>query len=131
MGPEADLVTGIGEFFAGAGETLIETDYADACPIATVALEVSSSSEVLRRACADVFEAWIAGATARFAQGGMSEERARDLGDRNDLLARGRLRPLPRDAQHRAARSRRPGRGGRDARGARRLSCRPIARPLS
>jgi AcrR family transcriptional regulator len=79
MGPEADLVTGIGEFFAGAGETLIETEYADACPIATVALEISSSSEVLRKACADVFEMWIAGATARFAQGGMSEERARTM----------------------------------------------------
>src|SRR4051794_32261450 len=61
MGPEADLVAGIGEFFAGAAETLIETGYADACPIATVALEISSSSEELRRACADVFEAWIAG----------------------------------------------------------------------
>ena len=52
-------------FFAGAAEHLVETDYEDACPIATVALEVSSHSETMRLACADVFESWIeAGATA-------------------------------------------------------------------
>ncbi len=79
LGPDVDLVTGIGEFFAGAAETLVETDYADACPIATVALEVSSTNEELRRACADVFDAWIAGATARFVQGGIGEERAREI----------------------------------------------------
>jgi AcrR family transcriptional regulator len=79
VGPDVDLVTGIGEFFAGAAQTLIETDYADACPIATVALEVSSANEELRHACADVFDAWIVGATARFVQGGIEEERARKI----------------------------------------------------
>ena len=79
LGPDVDLATGIGEFFAGAAETLIETDYADACPIATVALEVSSANEELRRACADVFDAWIVGATARFVQGGIGAERAREI----------------------------------------------------
>jgi AcrR family transcriptional regulator len=79
LGPEVDLVDGIAAFFAGAAATLVETDYADACPIATVALEVSSSSEELRQACADVFDAWIAGAAARFAQGGVAEDRAREL----------------------------------------------------
>jgi AcrR family transcriptional regulator len=79
LGPEVDLVDGIAAFFAGAAETLVETDYADACPIATVALEVSSSSEELRRACAEVFDAWISGAAARFARGGVAEDRAREL----------------------------------------------------
>jgi AcrR family transcriptional regulator len=79
LGPEVDLVEGIGNFFEGAAETLIETDYADACPIATVALEVSSTNEELRQACADVFNAWIAGATARFELGGISTARARAL----------------------------------------------------
>ena len=51
-------------FFAGAAEHLVETDYEDACPIATVALEVSSSSETIRQACADVFESWIAAGAA-------------------------------------------------------------------
>ena len=36
-----DVVTGVRDFFDGAGEHLVQTGYADACPIATVALEVS------------------------------------------------------------------------------------------
>jgi AcrR family transcriptional regulator len=78
-GPEVDLVTGIGAFFAGAAETLLETGYADACPIATVALEVSSSDEEMRQACADVFNAWIAGGTERFVLAGLPRDRAHAL----------------------------------------------------
>jgi AcrR family transcriptional regulator len=78
-GPEVDLPTGIRAFFAGAAETLRETDYADACPIATVALEVSSTDEELRRACADVFEGWVAGGTERFAGAGIDRDAARTL----------------------------------------------------
>jgi AcrR family transcriptional regulator len=78
-GPEVDLSSGIRAFFAGAAETLRETGYADACPIATVALEVSSANEELRRACAEVFEAWIAGGTERFVLAGIEPETARTL----------------------------------------------------
>jgi AcrR family transcriptional regulator len=78
-GPEVPLAEGIRNFFAGAAETLVETDYADACPIATVALETSSSDEELRRACADVFNAWIEGGTERFAQEGIPRPQARTL----------------------------------------------------
>src|SRR3954468_23532554 len=79
VGPAPDLLTGIGDFFAGAAQTLVETDYADACPIATVALEISSTSEPMREACADVFEGWLRGATARFVEEGIAEARAREL----------------------------------------------------
>jgi AcrR family transcriptional regulator len=78
-GPDVDLPAGIRAFFAGAAETLRETDYADACPIATVALEVSSTDEELRRACAEVFEAWVAGGTERFLLAGIERETARTL----------------------------------------------------
>jgi AcrR family transcriptional regulator len=78
-GPEVDLPTGIRAFFAGAAETLRETNYADACPIATVALEVSSTDEELRRACADVFESWVAGGTERFVLAGIDRDTARTL----------------------------------------------------
>jgi AcrR family transcriptional regulator len=74
-----DVVTGTRNFFAGAAQHLRETDYADACPIATVALEVSSSSEVLRQACADVFESWIAAGARRHAAAGIDHEQARRL----------------------------------------------------
>ena len=57
--------------------TCEETDYADACPIATVALEVSSTSEPMRQACADVFESWIAAGVPRFSRRGARAETAR------------------------------------------------------
>ncbi len=76
---EPDVVSAVGAFFTGAAETLRETDYADACPIATVALEVASTNEPLREATADVFATWIEGATAYFAAAGISHDRAREL----------------------------------------------------
>jgi AcrR family transcriptional regulator len=79
MDASPDVVTGVESFFAGAAETLRQTDYADACPIATVALEVASTSEPLRQATADVFESWIEGATERFVAAGVEPERARRL----------------------------------------------------
>lgn len=77
--PGGDPVAATRNFFAGAAETLRETDYADACPIATVALEVSSTSEPMRQACADVFDGWIVSATASFASAGIPRRRARGL----------------------------------------------------
>ncbi len=74
-----NLVTGVRMFFAGAAAHLIETDFADACPIATVALEVSSSSETLRAACADVFESWIAAGSELYHGTRLSDARAREL----------------------------------------------------
>lgn len=77
--PAPDLVSAVRAFFAGAAEHLRETDYADACPIATVALEVSSSSERMRIACAEVFESWIVAGADRHAAAGLSEDQAREL----------------------------------------------------
>ena len=57
----------------------METDYADACPIATVALEVSSTNEQLRQACAEVFESWIGGSTRYFLAAGIEPETAHGL----------------------------------------------------
>jgi AcrR family transcriptional regulator len=74
-----DVLTAVHDFFAGAAETLRETDYADACPIATVALEVASTNEPLREATAEVFAEWIDGATRYFAFAGIPPERSRDL----------------------------------------------------
>jgi AcrR family transcriptional regulator len=74
-----DVVTAVRDFFAGAAETLVETGYADACPIATVALEVASTSEPLRQATAEVFDSWIDGASRWFVAAGIAESRARQL----------------------------------------------------
>jgi AcrR family transcriptional regulator len=77
--PAPNVVSGVRNFFAAAAAHLVETDYADACPIATVALEVSSSNETLRLACAEVFESWIAVGAERFATAALSHEKAREL----------------------------------------------------
>jgi hypothetical protein len=73
------VVTGVRAFFAGAGEHLEQTDYADACPIATVALETSSTSEMLRTASAEVLQRWIAAGAAVLEEAGLSESTAREL----------------------------------------------------
>lgn len=74
-----DVVTGTRDCFAGAAETLRQTDYSDACPIETVALEVASTNEPLRIATADVFGGWIASGAERFAAAGIPAARAREL----------------------------------------------------
>jgi AcrR family transcriptional regulator len=74
-----DLLSGVRDSFAGAAEVLRQTDYIDACPIATVALEVASSNDILRRATADVFESWVIGVTSRLATAGIPQQEARSL----------------------------------------------------
>ncbi len=74
-----DVLSAVHAFFAGAAETLRETDYADACPIATVALEVASTNEPLREATAEVFAEWIDGATQYFVFAGIADARSREL----------------------------------------------------
>jgi AcrR family transcriptional regulator len=75
----SDIVTGVRDAFLAAAVVLDETDYADACPIETVALEVSSTNEPLREACAEVFESWITAGTSVHAEGGLPEAKAREL----------------------------------------------------
>jgi AcrR family transcriptional regulator len=74
-----DLVANVHDAFVSAGQTLIATDYADACPIETVALEVASTNETLRLATAEVFESWIVGLTALLEAGGLPTASARPL----------------------------------------------------
>ncbi len=74
-----DLERTVADFFEGAAETLIATDYLDACPIATVAGEIASTNERLRRACADVFESWLAAFEADAVEAGIERPRARGL----------------------------------------------------
>ncbi|MBV6759289.1 TetR/AcrR family transcriptional regulator [Rhodococcus opacus] len=74
-----DILEGIEVGFRLAGETLVATDYADACPIATVALEVASTNEVLRVATADVFTSWIDSGSTLLRSRGFGEADARRL----------------------------------------------------
>jgi AcrR family transcriptional regulator len=74
-----DPVAATKAFFAAAAQHLRETNYADACPIATVALEVSSTSEPLREACADVFDGWTTELTKRLRSAGIPPKRSHNL----------------------------------------------------
>jgi AcrR family transcriptional regulator len=74
-----DIVTGVRDCFNGAAEALRQSDYADACPIATVALEVASSDEPLRQVTAEIFESWLDSAASRLVAGGVEPDRARRL----------------------------------------------------
>jgi AcrR family transcriptional regulator len=76
---EPDLVSGLRAAFRDAGATLEATDYADACPIETVALEVASTNDDLRRATAAVFDAWLDALAALLISEGLDERVARGL----------------------------------------------------
>ncbi|RSN70848.1 TetR/AcrR family transcriptional regulator [Actinomadura sp. WAC 06369] len=74
-----DPVEAVEHAFDVAAVQLSATGYADACPIATIALEVASTDEVLRAATAEVFDAWIASGTEWFARHVPDRARAREL----------------------------------------------------
>lgn len=74
-----DLPGSITAIFDGAAHELIASDYADACPIATVALEISSVSEPMREASAETFESWLSLLRQRFVAAGIKPKRAREL----------------------------------------------------
>ena len=113
-----DVVAGVHAVFDGAAAVLEATDYEDACPIATVALEVASTNETLRVATAEVFDAWIVSATGRLAAAGIVRPRRACARVRDRRRARGRVRAGPGDALDRAAARRRAGRGRRGGAGA-------------
>jgi AcrR family transcriptional regulator len=49
--------------FNRAADDLVACDYADACPIATLAAEVASTNDPLRQATSEVFGTWLDGLT--------------------------------------------------------------------
>ncbi|TDD63823.1 TetR/AcrR family transcriptional regulator [Actinomadura rubrisoli] len=76
---EDDVVRSVRDFFQLSAEALHKSDWADGCPIATVALEVASTSEPLRHACVEVFASWRESIARRLAGAGIPEARAADL----------------------------------------------------
>ncbi len=74
-----DPVVAVGFAFDRAAEVLVDTEYVDACPIATVALEVASSHDELRALTAEIFEGWRAPHAASFVAAGADAARARPL----------------------------------------------------
>ncbi|MFJ5674623.1 TetR/AcrR family transcriptional regulator [Streptomyces sp. NPDC093097] len=78
MEPYEDRVAATRDAFTAAAEALRELDFADPCPIATVAMEVASTNEPLRQATSEVFDSWIDGLAAYYAAGGIPRPAARE-----------------------------------------------------
>ena len=74
-----DPGTAISDFFDGAAEVLEQTDYIDPCPIGSVALEVASTDDRLRRATERVFASWTEAATTRLEAAGVDRADAEEL----------------------------------------------------
>lgn len=76
---EAEIVDGLRASFEAAAGMLVASDYADACPIATVALEVASTDDDLRQVTHEIFETWLEAAALRGRKAGLDPAAARDL----------------------------------------------------
>ena len=74
-----DVVAAVRHGFDAAGRTLVDTDVAVACPIATVALEVASTNEPLRQVTAEIFEGWLSSLDVLFTSAGADQPTARRL----------------------------------------------------
>jgi AcrR family transcriptional regulator len=74
-----DLPTAVRRAFADAAELVASTDYADACPVATIAGEIASTSEPMRVAAAEAFASWIDLIELRLREAGVGDELAHDV----------------------------------------------------
>jgi TetR/AcrR family transcriptional regulator, lmrAB and yxaGH operons repressor len=70
---------GVRDFFLLSAQALEASNYADGCPIATVALETANGNDALRQACANVFESWLATLTVALTDWGVQHPEARRL----------------------------------------------------
>ncbi|EME15388.1 TetR/AcrR family transcriptional regulator [Rhodococcus triatomae] len=76
---ETDPLDGIPQLFENAGTLLESQDYAEACSIETIALEVASTNERLRLEAAGVFESWLGSLASWFGQLDLDDEQCRRL----------------------------------------------------
>ena len=77
--PADDAAAAVRHAFEQAGVTLAAIDFTDACPVATVALEVASSNDALRQVTAEIFEGWLRDLDRWFAGAGATADQARQL----------------------------------------------------
>jgi AcrR family transcriptional regulator len=72
---------GIRRYFNAAADNLTRSEFADGCPVGTVALEIASNNEQLRHVCAEILQNWqqvVADALTKF---GIPPRPARELGE--------------------------------------------------
>lgn len=89
LGERDDVVGAVAHAFDIAEQHVVGSGYADACPIATVALDVASTNDRLRQACSDAFAHWTSAGEAFFRGHGLPDEVARDLATSFVMLTEG------------------------------------------
>ncbi|UYQ66020.1 TetR/AcrR family transcriptional regulator [Streptomyces peucetius] len=72
----ADPAERTAQAFTGAAQTLLDLDFADPCPVATIAMEVAGTNETLRSAAAEMFASWTEALAGYFGSQGVAEPRA-------------------------------------------------------
>lgn len=65
--------------FSGEAKILRSSGFRLGCPVASVALDVASTTETVRKPCADVFATWINALVEGIAASGTPRETATDL----------------------------------------------------
>lgn len=75
----ADIGQATIKWFHWAARALEDSDFADGCPIGTVACEIASSNEALRQASQAVFDSWRSRVAAELVGAGVAPARARRL----------------------------------------------------
>ncbi|HEV7975265.1 TetR/AcrR family transcriptional regulator [Amycolatopsis sp.] len=74
-----DAATGIESVVNALAQSLLDSDFQRGCPLATVALDVASESELIRQSCVDGYGSWHDALADYLIQQGLSAERAADL----------------------------------------------------
>jgi TetR/AcrR family transcriptional repressor of lmrAB and yxaGH operons len=74
-----DPVEAIDAMFAAEAKILRSSGFRNGCPIASVALDVASTTEKIRKPCADVFASWVGAMAEGIAMSGAPQETAADL----------------------------------------------------
>jgi AcrR family transcriptional regulator len=69
----------IAAMFSGEARILRSSGFRNGCPVASVALDVASTTEKVRKPCADVFASWIDALAEGIAASGTPKEKATDL----------------------------------------------------
>ncbi|MEI2778101.1 MAG: TetR/AcrR family transcriptional regulator [Tetrasphaera sp.] len=87
--PGADLEQTAREAFGLAAEFLASIDYAEACPVAAVALETANHSEPIRMAASHAFDSWLEVLRDRGRSSGLDEDAAGELAQTLFMLLQG------------------------------------------
>jgi TetR/AcrR family transcriptional repressor of lmrAB and yxaGH operons len=74
-----DTASGIEAVVNALAQSLLDSDFQRGCPLATVALDVASESELIRQSCADGYDSWHDVLAEYLVKQGLSAEKAADL----------------------------------------------------